>query len=79
MSDTTDEPPAGPRIEVVAGGTPDDAELVALTLALTPVAGEAPPSDTHATPAWARAALLEGVGHRRPSRPSDLDTVTRFG
>jgi hypothetical protein len=59
------------RIEVVGGGSPTDEQLAATVVALTPVAvvddGPAP------APAWARAALLEGVGGRRPARPSDLD------
>lgn len=72
MDDATGaEPASAHRIEVVGGGTPTDAELAALVVALTPVAtGDGPRSPQ--VPAWARAALLENVGGRRPSRPSDL-------
>jgi hypothetical protein len=66
------------RIEVTGGGDPGPAVLAALTVALTPTGGSADgPGDR--TPAWARAALLEGVGHRTPTRPSDLDLAIRLG
>lgn len=80
MSDQTDAPAAPTaRIEVVAGGTPNDAELAALTVALTPTGGADVPQPGGQVPAWARAALLENVGQRRPTRPSDLDALTRLG
>jgi hypothetical protein len=76
---TEDAPTAaGGRIEVVGGGTPSAAELAALTVALTPTGGGDDPAGP-ATPAWARAGLLENVGHRRPQRPSDLDAAFRLG
>ena len=64
------------RIEVVAGGVPDDAEIAALVLALTP--RPAPPAEEPTDgpgagpPAWARAGLLEGVGGRPAASPADL-------
>lgn len=68
------------RIEVVGGGVPSAAELAALTVALTPLGGADPDgAEVREAPAWARAALLEGIGHRRPSRPSDLDAALRLG
>lgn len=84
MSEPIDAVAAGPpaRLEVVAGGDPSDAELAALVIALTPVAAPPPAAgraDVARTPAWARAALLEGVGHRPPIRPSDLDAAARLG
>lgn len=57
-----------PRIEIVGGGQPDPAELAALVLALTPVTGPADDRvrSVERTPAWRRAALLEGVGGAAP-------------
>lgn len=68
----------GGRIEVVAGGVPSAAALAALTVALTPAGGSGDAAAEPA-PAWARAGLLENVGHRRPQRPSDLDAALRLG
>ncbi|WP_052666130.1 hypothetical protein [Nitriliruptor alkaliphilus] len=84
MTGPTDASPDVPtaRIEVTGGGVPTHAELAALTVALTPVAGPDVTTGVDAvvgTPAWARAALLEGVGHRTPTRPSDLAAATRLG
>lgn len=79
-NDVSSDAPAS-RIHVVGGGVPSHAELAALTVALTPVAGpDASAGDAvEPTPAWARAALLEGVGHRIPTRPSDLAAAARLG
>jgi hypothetical protein len=62
------------RIEILGGGEVDDAELAALVIALTPVAVPTGRDDhgRDALPPWARAGLLENIGGRRPSRPSDL-------
>lgn len=86
---TAGHEPAGvtARVEVTGGGVPSDAELAALVVALTPVAltpvaqastGVEVTRRRDQVPAWARAALLEGVGGRRPTRPSDL-SVARGG
>ena len=68
---TTEGAPPAARLEIVAGGVPTDAELAAIVVALTP-SGDDGEAETQ-MPAWARAALLENVGGRRPARPSDLD------
>lgn len=79
VTEPTDQAPSGPtaRVEVVGGGTPDAGQLAAIVVALTPTGGGDEPEP--AAPAWARAALLENVGHRRPQRPSDLDATLRLG
>jgi len=61
------EAPAAPRYVIVAGGEPDAATLAALVVALTPVAvapnaTDEPEDRRQRTPAWATAALLEGIG-----------------
>ncbi|MEX1162093.1 MAG: hypothetical protein WEB03_00790 [Nitriliruptor sp.] len=66
------------RIEVVGGGTVGAEQLAAVVVALTPSGADDPSGDT-AAPAWARAALLEGVGLLPPTRPSDLQQVTVLG
>ncbi len=86
MSDqtTTDEDPEGAsmpgattRIEVVGGGSPTAEQLAVTVVALTPVVADE--ASTAPVPAWARAALLEGLGGRRPARPSDLDVPLEIG
>jgi hypothetical protein len=69
-----------PRYELVRGGTPTPEQLAALVVALTPVPvveegvdGQDTPATT---PAWLRAALLEGVGDRRYASPGDLAHAT---
>lgn len=82
MSDQADGSDVLPpdRIEVVGGGRPSDEQLAALAVALTPVGGQPPPPAVgDGVPAWARAALLEGVGLRTPTRPSDLAIASRLG
>jgi hypothetical protein len=79
QADGSDAAPAG-HIEVAGGGSLTHEQLAALAIALTPTAGvDQPPTVGDGVPAWARAALLEGVGARAPTRPSDLDAVTRLG
>ena len=58
-----------PRLAIMAGGTPSDAELAALVVALTP-SGAQPAGPE--VPAWRRAALLEGAGGAGVHAPSDL-------
>jgi hypothetical protein len=77
--DLTTADPTG-RIEVVGGGRVTAEHLAALAVALTPTGGDGgddrrPPGP----PAWARAALVEGVGLPRPTRPSDLSRITVLG
>lgn len=82
MSDQADGPDVATagRIEVTGGGHLRDEELAALAVALTPTGGgEPPPTVGHGIPAWAQAALLEGVGLRTPTRPSDLAIASRLG
>ncbi|MFA9447061.1 hypothetical protein [Egicoccus sp. AB-alg6-2] len=64
------------RIEV-RQGAPTTVDLAAIVVALTPV--DVPRTDEpetrggrRATPAWTRAALLEGVGGRVAVSPADL-------
>ena len=57
-----------PRYVVTGGGTPTAEQLAALAVAMTPVAVAAE-ADLSVPPAgqpsaWARAAILEGIGHR---------------
>lgn len=77
MSDHDDDQPtvAPLGLRVVGGGEPTPEELAALVVALTPVAVPAAAvGDTGAdrTPAWARAARLESVGHAPAVSADDL-------
>lgn len=75
---TTTGPTA--RIEVVDGGRVRSEHLAAIVVALTPTGGDPAPDRRPAgPPAWARAAILEGVGLPRPTRPSDLRRITVLG
>jgi hypothetical protein len=75
---TTPEPTT--RIAVVGGGPVPAEHLAALVVALTPTGGDGPADpEPPGPPAWARAALLEGVGLPRPTRPSDLRRITVLG
>jgi hypothetical protein len=76
---TADTAPTA-RIEVVGGGPVSAEHLAAVVVALTPTAGAdvATPAPT-GPPAWARAALLEGVGMLPPTRPSDLQQAAVLG
>jgi hypothetical protein len=76
---TTADAPA--RIEVVGGGRVTAEHLAALAVALTPTVGDGADHDRQPSgpPAWARAALVEGVGLPRPTRPSDLSRITVLG
>jgi hypothetical protein len=80
VTEPSDEAEAAPtaRIEVVGGGAPTPEQLAALAVGLTPVAA-AGGGPVELAPAWARAGLIENVGHRRPQRPSDLDATLRLG
>lgn len=65
-----------PRFLITRGGTPTAEQLAALTIALSgpapqPDAAPARPPDR---PGWARAALLEGLGHRPLVSPVDAPT-----
>jgi hypothetical protein len=76
VSDDPRDPATAARIEVVGGGRVTAEHLAVLAVALTPTGGDGgddrqPPGP----PAWARAALLEGVGLPRPTRPSDLSRI----
>ncbi len=70
------QPPTA-RIEVLGGGTVGAEQLAAVVVALTPSGSDEDPGV--AAPAWARAALLEGVGMLPPTRPSDLRQVSHLG
>jgi hypothetical protein len=75
VDESTTAPPLAFR--VVAGGEPTDEELAALLVALTPT-GDGEP-DVELTPAWTRAAMLEGVGVRPAASPTDLPTALPLG
>ena len=72
MADTN--APDLPRYVITGGGTPTPEQLAAVTVALTPVAvaveDDAAPTDGLAP--WARAGLLESIGHRRFVAMPDL-------
>ncbi len=61
------------RIEVTRGGTPDAATRSAIERAVAIVMGRRDaadaPEDAPRVPAWRRAALREGVGGVRATRP----------
>jgi hypothetical protein len=70
--------PTAPHVRVVGGGTPSAAELAAVVVALTPVGPPASDPVGGSTAAggagaWARAALLEGVGARPVVSAPELD------
>jgi len=74
VSNDTDTPDT-PRYVITGGGTPTPEQLAAVTVALTPVAVAV--EDETAAPAgglapWARAGLLESIGHRRFVAMPDL-------
>lgn len=60
------------RFVIEGSGTPDDAEIAALVVALTPVHAAEP---DRRVDAWRSAALAEGVGGPRVLAPADLDTA----
>jgi hypothetical protein len=68
----------GMRLVVTAGGTPTDEELAALTVVLTAGFGAAPAAAVQ-PPAWARAALLEGVGGPLVDEPAKLRSLSALG
>ena len=72
-----EQQPAAPQVRVVAGGAPTPEELAALVVALTPTGGGAPAR--RGPVPWRRAAMLEGVGARRPTSPADLGVATLRG
>jgi hypothetical protein len=71
---TGDHAPA-PRYVVTGGGEPSRDELAAVVVALTPVAVVARDAGPARPPAWTRAALVEGVGHRTLVSAPDLDAA----
>ena len=60
-----------PALRVLGGGEPTAEELAAIVLALTPAGGPDVQGSRGPAP-WLRAAMLEGVGGRTPTSPSDL-------
>lgn len=71
-----EEPPTPPlALRVVGGGEPTPQELAAVLVALTPTGGGGSTSAPDRTPAWTRAAMLEGVGGRPAASPADLPTA----
>jgi hypothetical protein len=81
VSDALGEPEPDARIEVVRGGRVTAEQLAAVVVALSPVVVDdaAARAAVDGPPAWARAALLEGVGLLPPSRPSDLQLTWMLG
>jgi hypothetical protein len=68
------EPPSL-ALRVIGGGEPTPEELAAVLVALTPASSEDEPEPTaSSTPAWTRAAMLEGIGGRPAASPADLAT-----
>jgi hypothetical protein len=64
------------RIRVTHGGMPDPEQLAALTVVLTAVRGaHATPTEPPTPPAWAQAALLEGIGARIVEEPAHLRSL----
>ena len=57
---------------VTGGGEPSAEELAAITIALTPVAGDDEADDGTQASGWRRAALVEGVGGRNAASLPDL-------
>jgi hypothetical protein len=72
-----EQEPTTPQVRVIAGGTPTPEELAALVVALTPTGGGQPAPRGPAP--WRRAAMLEGIGARRPTSPADIDVAALRG
>jgi hypothetical protein len=72
MDETPTPPPLA--LQVVGGGEPTPEELAAVLVALTPAGGDGGGDGGPTTPAWTRAAMLEGVGGRPAASPADLAT-----
>jgi hypothetical protein len=66
--------PSPLALQLVGGGEPTPEELAAVLVALTPVGGDDGGDGSPATPAWTRAAMLEGIGGRPAASPADLAT-----
>jgi hypothetical protein len=66
---------AGSRVRITHGGEPTDEQLAALTVVLTAVAHQAAPPAPAQPPAWAQAALLEGIGARIVEEPAHLRSL----
>jgi hypothetical protein len=73
MDETSTPPPLALR--VVGGGEPTAEELAAVLVALTPTGGDGSGDGSPTTPAWTRAAMLEGIGGRPAASPADLATA----
>lgn len=70
--------PRAPSIVVTGGGEPTPEQLVAVVIALTPVAPDPAAAPDDVPRGWRRAALIEGVGGRPSASLPDL-TSGRFG
>jgi hypothetical protein len=80
VSDDAPDNVPTPRIEVRGGGAPTAEQLAALVVALTPTGGDAGASEpAPAIPAWAAAALREGVGGTTILEPGDLRELDPHG
>lgn len=82
-ADGADGTPVPLAWSIVGGGAVSAEEIAALAVALTPV--PAPPVESHQDDAdvaqqsaWARAAIIEGIGGRPPASMQDL-VQGRFG
>jgi hypothetical protein len=71
-----DVAPGSGRIRVTHGGAPTPEQLAALTVVLTTLRGaHAVPTEPPTPPAWAQAALLEGIGARIVEEPAHLRSL----
>jgi hypothetical protein len=66
---------AGSRMRITRGGEPTLEQLAALTVVLTAGGGSAAPAGSTPPPAWAQAALLEGIGGRIVEEPAHLRSL----
>jgi hypothetical protein len=66
---------AGSRVRITHGGEPTAEQLAALTVVLTAGRGSAVPAGSTLPPAWAQAALLEGIGARIVEEPAHLRSL----
>jgi hypothetical protein len=66
---------AGSRVRITRGGEPTPEQLAAMTVVLAAGSGSAAPAGTMLPPAWAQAALLEGIGARIVEEPAHLRSL----